>query len=124
LDAADLIAAGHAMIIDVREPSEYEAGHIKGSFLIPLGSVTTTEWPQGISDGKKVIVVCAGGVRSAQACQILGQRFPERQFYNLIGGVNGWRAAGQAIEVDAPTTSGPSLSGLIGRWFKSKSQVD
>lgn len=68
VDFAVLVKEG-ALILDVRSPSEYKQGHIKGSKNIPLN-----ELPNHISKIKKettIITCCASGMRSASAKGIL-----------------------------------------------------
>ncbi|MDX9865018.1 MAG: rhodanese-like domain-containing protein [Anaerolineaceae bacterium] len=88
-EAAQLREEG-ALILDVREPQEWEAGHIPGATLIPLGQIPDrlNEIPQD----RPVVVVCRSGNRSAQAVQFLRQ-----SGYGLTtsmsGGMNQWVAA-------------------------------
>jgi rhodanese-related sulfurtransferase len=93
-DAAVLRDDG-AVIIDVREPDEWAAGHIPGAILIPLG-----ELPSRIGDvppNRPIVVVCRSGNRSAQGRDILiGAGFPA--VTSLDGGMNDWAAAGLPIE--------------------------
>lgn len=70
-------------IIDVREDFEVEHGVIPGAIHIPLGSVP--EKVEELDKSKEYIVVCKGGVRSANACEYLeAQGF---QVTNLEGGM-------------------------------------
>jgi phage shock protein E len=69
-DLTDLIANG-AFLVDVREPSEFASGSVKGAINIPLGSVSNN-----LSQFKgkpSVIVFCRSGNRSGQAKSILDQ---------------------------------------------------
>lgn len=75
-------------IIDVREPSEFQAGNISGE-LIPLATV-----PQNvnkISKDKKVIVHCRSGKRSANAIAFLESNHGYENLYNLTGGILAWK---------------------------------
>jgi rhodanese-related sulfurtransferase len=68
VDYSKLISDG-AIIVDVRTPSEYLSGHIKGSVNIPLDN-----FKSGIGKlkkGKAVITCCASGMRSAAAKNLL-----------------------------------------------------
>ncbi len=77
------------VLIDVREPQEFETVRIPGSILIPLGTL-----PERVSElGKatKTIVHCHSGKRSAAACEILSQAgFTD--VWNLTGGIVAWQA--------------------------------
>ena len=89
-EASALHDAG-AFVLDVREPSEFAAGHIAGATLIPLGELAnrTSEVPHD----KTVVVVCHSGNRSAQGRDMLRQA----GFTNatsMAGGLTDWVAAG------------------------------
>jgi rhodanese-related sulfurtransferase len=87
------LAAG-ATVIDVREPFEYASGHVPGAISIPMHLVPlrVEEIP---TDGD-VFVVCAGGNRSWQVCNYLGQRGIEA--INVTGGTHAWASAGFAVD--------------------------
>lgn len=93
-------ASKEYQLLDVRQPKEYEAGHIAGARLIPI-----RELPDRLSEldkNKPLIVYCAVGGRSTAAAQLLsGQEF--REVYNLSGGIKAWEG-GQA--------TGPEAAGL------------
>ncbi len=82
-------------ILDVRQPGEYEAGHIPGAKLIPLPDLNDRIGE--VDTGKPTIVYCAVGGRSRVAAQMLaGKGFAE--VFNLSGGFKAWksdRAVGQ-----------------------------
>lgn len=87
--AHDWLAEGEAILIDVREPKEYDAMHIPGATLLPLGSLTATALP-AVGD-KKIIIHCQLGKRGSMACEKL-LNTPE--VYNLEGGIMAWAHAG------------------------------
>jgi rhodanese-related sulfurtransferase/rubrerythrin len=75
-------------VLDVRQPGEYQAGHIPGAKLIPVTDVS--ERIGEIDSQKPVIVYCAMGGRSRVAAQMLsGKGFD--QVYNLNGGFKAWK---------------------------------
>jgi rhodanese-related sulfurtransferase/rubrerythrin len=75
------------ILLDVRQPSEYQAGHLPGAKLIPLPQLK--DRLRELDPGKTVIAYCARGGRSRTAAQILsGEDFDE--VYNLKGGFKGW----------------------------------
>lgn len=95
-EAKELIDDG-AHVIDVRDPYEYQGGHVPAATLIPVNSVfdRREELPQ---DGK-IVFVCAVGSRSALACEMAAAAgLPPERLYNLDGGTDAWIAAGQAVE--------------------------
>lgn len=83
-----LVAAG-AVVVDVREPGERDGGIIPGSLSISLGSLRDrlAELPKD----RELLVHCASGQRSYNACRVLTQRgFKCR---NLTGSFKTWKAA-------------------------------
>jgi sulfur-carrier protein adenylyltransferase/sulfurtransferase len=75
------------VLVDVREPYEYEICSIPGSHLIPLG-----ELPSRLSEldsADEIVLQCKGGTRSARALHIL-QEAGFRKLYNLEGGITAW----------------------------------
>ena len=84
---------GEALLIDVREPSEHAAEHIPDARLLPLSTFDPARVPQ--EAGKKVVLHCVMGMRSAQA----GQKLLDAgvtTVYNFRGGVQAWKEAGYA----------------------------
>jgi rhodanese-related sulfurtransferase len=84
---------GEALLIDVREPLEYAAEHIPDAQPLPLSTFDPARVPQ--EAGKKVVLHCVMGMRSAQA----GQKLLDAGFttvYNFRGGVQAWKDAGYA----------------------------
>lgn len=81
--------------LDVREPSEYDAGHIPGITLIPSGQVT--ERLAEIPKDKPVIVTCHSGNRSAKVTQLLRQQ-GYANVHNMTGGITAWQGAGYPVE--------------------------
>jgi rhodanese-related sulfurtransferase/rubrerythrin len=79
---------GTFTILDVRQPNEYENGHLPGAKLIPLPNLT--ERLDEIDPAKPTIVYCAVGGRSRVAAQMLnGKGFTP--VYNLSGGFKAWQ---------------------------------
>lgn len=94
INAAGLMAMtarGEAHIIDVREPGEFESGHLAGAVSIPLGRLASA----GLQppEGKTLVLICASGRRSASGCEAVAGRVGT-PVYTLDGGINAWRAAG------------------------------
>jgi phage shock protein E len=90
-----LLRRDDVVILDVREQSEYDAGHIPGVTLIPLSDVPNRL--NDISKDKPVIVTCRSGNRSGQATDFLRQQ-GYTNVHNMTGGLNAWQQAGYAIE--------------------------
>lgn len=83
-----------SLVIDVREPDEYESGHIPGAILVPLSTVlsNTSEF----QSDETVYVVCRSGGRSMQACETLHEA-GITNVTNVAGGTMGWIALGNEI---------------------------
>lgn len=79
-----------AAVLDVREPDEWEGGHIEGAVHIPLGELADRV---GEIPGGQVVVACRAGSRSAKATTLLRER--GRDAVNLDGGMRAWDAAGR-----------------------------
>ncbi|HEY9072892.1 MAG TPA: rhodanese-like domain-containing protein, partial [Desulfobaccales bacterium] len=96
-EARDYIAAhkeGEYLILDVRQPGEYEEAHIPGAQLLPLPELHNKY--QELDPEKPTIVHCAVGGRSRGAAQMLSG-FGFNEVYNLAGGIKayqGEKAAG------------------------------
>ena len=96
-EALQLINHKNAIILDVREESEFKAGHILNSKLLPLGKVRERIGELERYREQPVVVVCRSGQRSAAACVLLGKH-GFSQVYNLTGGVLGWQKASLPLE--------------------------
>ncbi len=86
-----------ALILDVREPGEYEAGHAPDSVLIPLGSLIGRASELEPFRDRAIVVICHGGKRSADACARLSKLGFSRTF-NVAGGILAWRKAGLPVQ--------------------------
>ena len=87
--------SGDGVLVDVREPWEYEEVHIPGARLIPL--VELPERLGEIPSDVDVYVQCRVGARSARAVEYLLQSGRPRAI-NLVGGIEGWEDAGLPTE--------------------------
>jgi phage shock protein E len=85
------------VILDVRTPKEYAAGHIKGSVLIDFSAKDFEEKIKQLDKSKTYLVHCASGGRSAQACTKM-DNFDFPKVYNLLGGIKAWEKAGKPVE--------------------------
>ena len=100
IDSCTVLAgldAGDVVLVDVRETVEYEAEHIPGPLLCPLSTFEPELFPS--FPGKRVIIHCAVGKRSAAACKQLQQAGYGQAVLNLAGGIGEWKAAGCPTEV-------------------------
>jgi rhodanese-related sulfurtransferase len=82
-----------APLLDVRNPDEYEQGHVPGAVLIPL-----PELPDRLAEvptGEPLLVICQGGGRSQRACEFLAA--DGRDVANVAGGTAGWVDSGRPV---------------------------
>jgi addiction module HigA family antidote len=99
---AKWLSSGEALLVDVRETSEFEQEHIPGAMLVPLSMLDPETFPRIYI--KKLVLHCAIGKRSAAAVKMLvkaGHTPP----INMVGGIKAWREAGLGTEIfDKPPT--------------------
>jgi rhodanese-related sulfurtransferase len=89
----------NAYLLDVRENSEWDAGHAPGAVHIPLG--TLGERIDEVPKDQKVYVICRSGGRSARATQALNKA--GRNAVNVAGGMQDWATGGRTMEADSGT---------------------
>jgi|ERR1019366_1574220 rhodanese-related sulfurtransferase len=77
-----------AVVVDVREPSEWNAGTIPGAILIPLGRLAARA--RELDASREIITVCRSGSRSRSAAQIL-QRAGFAKVASMAGGMISWQ---------------------------------
>ncbi|HEX7706438.1 MAG TPA: rhodanese-like domain-containing protein [Thermoanaerobaculia bacterium] len=83
-----LQASGEApLVVDVREPDEFEKGHIAGAILAPLGNVEQNL--SGVPKDREIILVCRSGRRSGIAAERLTAR-GYTDLTNMQGGMLAW----------------------------------
>ncbi|WP_350561011.1 rhodanese-like domain-containing protein [Psychrobacter sp. CAL346-MNA-CIBAN-0220] len=83
------------IIIDVREPAEYAAGHIKGAILVPRGLLEfkIADLPAANSADTDILLYCKTSGRAALAAQSLAA-LGYTQVVSIAGGYNAWTEAG------------------------------
>lgn len=96
LEATQLINHQDAIVLDVREDSEYYAGHIPRSVHVPLGQLAKHAELEKYKK-RPVIAICRSGMRSGRACSVLRKNGFE-QVYNLAGGISAWERANMPME--------------------------
>jgi rhodanese-related sulfurtransferase len=94
LGATRLINDANAVVVDVREPAEFNAGHLPNARNIPLKDLDKRSGD--LPAGKPVIVVCASGQRSARAAATL-RKTGRDQVFCLDGGLQAWQQAGLPV---------------------------
>ena len=102
-EVKELLDAGRALLIDVREAAEYHAERIPGALLYPLSTFDVTQLPP--DESRRVIFQCAAGGRSMTAAL---QRLATGQAAaHMAGGIAEWKAAGLPVIRIDPRTGRP-----------------
>lgn len=86
------------VVVDVREPWEYQRGHVPGALLIPLGQLASRFGE--LDPERPVAVICASGNRSQSAAALLGQN-GFKTIYNVSGGTSAWKRSGLELEYNS-----------------------
>lgn len=92
-----LINREDALVIDVRSPAEFAAGHLPEARNIPLDKLAERQAELDKLKDKPLLVCCASGMRSAKACGEL-KKAGFARLYNLDGGIDAWVGAGYPIK--------------------------
>ena len=82
-----------ALLIDVRQPEEYEAGHVPGARLVPLGDVVARAAEVPLHE--PVYVICETGVRSLRAARFYRSRGVNA--WSVAGGTKDWAESGRPL---------------------------
>ena len=85
-----------AVYLDVREPNEWNLGHLPGAMHIPRGTLET-KVEAVVPRDRKVVIYCAGGNRSALAADTL-QQMGYADVASMSGGFTGWAQSGGDVE--------------------------
>jgi len=88
--AAELVAAGTAVIVDVREPYEWEAGRIDGATHVALEHLAARA--EDLPKDRAIVFQCRLGARSLMAAQAF--RRAGYDAWSMAGGLTAWDAAG------------------------------
>ena len=104
IDARGALANQQAgsVLIDVREPHEYEAGHAPGAELMPLGQLGSQL--SALPRDREVLFICRSGNRSGLAAQIATAAGVKAK--NVRGGMIAWNSAG------LPRMTGPQTGSV------------
>ncbi len=95
----DWLEQGDVLLVDVREPREYEAEHIAGAMLLPLSSLDPDYFP--VLPGRRVVLHCAVGKRSEAAAKMLIIA-GHTDIAHMTGGLTAWKDMGLETEVPVP----------------------
>ncbi|QDO96024.1 DUF2892 domain-containing protein [Ferrovibrio terrae] len=92
------LQADSAVLIDIREPSEFAREHILGARLVPLTAIDSHDFDT--QHDKAAVFTCRSGNRTTMnAARLLAKGF--REAYVLDGGLDGWKRAGLPVHFNA-----------------------
>jgi len=91
------LANGSILLVDVREPNEFAAGHIPGATLNPLQKFDPKALPN--IPGKRVVLSCRSGRRSLTALALAQEAGRGDVLAHYPGGFQEWSNAGEPVEV-------------------------
>jgi len=89
------IEAGNVLVLDVREPDEYDQGALPNALHIPRGHLEAQIEGRATDRDQTIVVYCAGGVRSAFAARTL-QELGYTDVLSVEGGFGKWKDEGRA----------------------------
>ncbi|HVB94559.1 MAG TPA: molybdopterin-synthase adenylyltransferase MoeB [Acidimicrobiales bacterium] len=98
------LTADKAVVLDVREPDEYEQGALAGAVHIPRGTLETSVEGRIPDKSSHLVIYCAAGVRSAFAAKTL-QELGYTDVASVIGGFNRWKDEGREWSTPESLTS-------------------
>jgi rhodanese-related sulfurtransferase len=105
--AQEEIEGGDIVLVDVRDPQRYEAGHLKGAINVPSGESARDAHDDayvkaledaGAAQADRVILVCGEGNRSARTADALQNEHGFTNVASVIGGSKLWSDLGYPVE--------------------------
>ncbi|MEP7330384.1 MAG: rhodanese-like domain-containing protein [Betaproteobacteria bacterium] len=97
LNVTHLINHKNALLLDVREPKEFEGGKLPDAVHIPLSQLDARSGELAKMTSRPVVVYCARGQRSRNAGNALA-KVGFTEIYSLHGGIRAWKDAGLPVE--------------------------
>ena len=95
-DAQTMLGDNNTVFLDVREPNEWNLGHVPGAVHIPRGQMEG-KVEASVDRDRRVVIYCAGGSRSALAADTL-QNMGYQNVMSMRDGFKGWANSGGEIE--------------------------
>ena len=102
--AEEALSRPGTVVLDVREPDEYDQGALPGAVHIPRGFLESQVENKVPDHGAPVVVYCAGGTRSAFAAETLSQ-LGYSDVVSVVGGFNKWKNEGRSWSVPKTLSS-------------------
>src|SRR3954451_13047502 len=104
VDAGGARALEGALWVDIREPDEWEQGHLPGAVHVPRGNLESRIERIAPDKSQPVVLYCAVGSRSAFSAKTLSE-LGYTQAHSLAGGIEDWKRDG--LEIVMPRTLSP-----------------
>ena len=98
-DARTEVENGHAMLIDVREASDWQSGHAAGARHRSRGTIELEIEERSAGSDQPIICYCGGGSRSALVADSL-QKMGYTNVKSMAGGMGAWKEAGLPITAE------------------------
>jgi len=96
-EAADLIdkhnGDSNFAILDIRTPGEFQSGHLQSAILIDFYSQTFVDRLRQLDKGKKFLIYCRTGNRSARSLEIF-RKLQFQKVYHMTNGISTWYSEG------------------------------
>jgi sulfur-carrier protein adenylyltransferase/sulfurtransferase len=96
-EASRELADGEAVLIDVREPHEWDESHIEGATLVPQGTIAERIAEVAPDRSQRVLLHCRVGNRSARAANALQTELGYENVASIAGGIEAWSDAGLPV---------------------------
>lgn len=100
------ITEGTAVLLDVRETLEWQAGHVPGALHVPLPRLLTGAPLPPAAQDRPVVTICRSGNRSRQAADILLGRGVDAT--DVVGGMTAWARAGLPVAGEGGSSGVPA----------------
>ena len=95
--ASDEIERGDAVLIDTREPHEWDVAHLQGAKLVSPAAVAELVPELAPERSKRLLLYCASGNRSARAADVLQNELGYENVASVAGGIEAWQQAGLPV---------------------------
>ncbi|MGW9135381.1 rhodanese-like domain-containing protein [Streptomyces sp. NPDC055681] len=91
-----MLQEGTAVLLDVREADEYQAGHAPGALHVPLSRLAADADVPASPNGRSLVLICRSGNRSQDAVRLLADRGVEA--VDVTGGMRDWAEQGLPVQ--------------------------
>jgi molybdopterin/thiamine biosynthesis adenylyltransferase/rhodanese-related sulfurtransferase len=96
-DAREELTAGDAVLVDTREPQEWDEAHLEGATLVPPATVADRIEEVAPDRSQRVVLYCRVGNRSARAADLLESELGYEDVASIAGGIVAWQQAGLPV---------------------------